>query len=45
MDKKFWILAASFEGIFRFGTPKFGQFLSFLYIYLSEEFLVSSLKG
>ena len=45
MDKKFWILVAPFEGIFHFGTPKFGQFLSFLYIYLPEKFHVSSLKG
>ena len=33
MFKKFWILASSFEGTSHFDTPKFGQILSFAYIY------------
>ena len=32
------------EGTSHLGTPKFGQILSFFYIYLPQKFHVSSLK-
>ena len=40
---EFWL--HRLRGIHDFGTPKFCQILSFLYIYLPKKFHVTSVKG